>query len=99
MFTSAAQVSALGVDLRVEEHLEGPVGVVTAGVDVGAGGEESERVVEVGASVGVVTEVGVDTAGYLFEPHLVAIVRAGATFKKGKLVERPDESGGDAHAA
>ena len=26
-------------------------------------------------------------------PHLVALVRAGATFEKGKLVERPDESG------
>ena len=26
-------------------------------------------------------------------PHLVALVRAGATFKNGKLVERPDESG------
>jgi putative transposase len=28
-------------------------------------------------------------------PHLVALVRAGATFEKGKLVERPDESGDD----
>ena len=27
-------------------------------------------------------------------PHLVALVRAGATFEKGILVERPDESGG-----
>ncbi|MCA1694435.1 MAG: IS256 family transposase [Actinobacteria bacterium] len=27
-------------------------------------------------------------------PHLVALVRAGATFEKGVLVERPDESGG-----
>jgi hypothetical protein len=26
-------------------------------------------------------------------PHLVALVRAGAEFKDGKLVERPDESG------
>jgi len=26
-------------------------------------------------------------------PHLVALVRAGARFEKGKLVERPDESG------
>jgi len=26
-------------------------------------------------------------------PHLVTLVRAGATFEKGKLVERPDESG------
>jgi transposase-like protein len=26
-------------------------------------------------------------------PHLVALVRAGATFEKGKLVERPEESG------
>jgi transposase-like protein len=25
-------------------------------------------------------------------PHLVALVRAGATFVKGKLVERPEES-------
>jgi len=32
-------------------------------------------------------------------PHLVALVRAGARFEKGKLVERPDESGGNAHAA
>ena len=24
-------------------------------------------------------------------PHLVALVRAGATFKNGKLIERPDE--------
>lgn len=32
-------------------------------------------------------------------PHLVGLVRAGAEFKNGKLVERPDESGGDAHAA
>jgi len=27
-------------------------------------------------------------------PHLVALVRAGATFDKGKLVERPDDEGG-----
>jgi putative transposase len=32
-------------------------------------------------------------------PHLVALVRAGARFEKGKLVERPDESGGDTQAA
>lgn len=33
-------------------------------------------------------------------PHLVALVRAGARFEKGKLVERPDEeSGGDQHVA
>jgi transposase-like protein len=32
-------------------------------------------------------------------PHLVALVRAGATFEKGELVERPDESGGDQRAA
>jgi len=32
-------------------------------------------------------------------PHLVALARAGAKFEKGKLVERPDESGADAHAA
>jgi len=31
-------------------------------------------------------------------PHLVALVRAGARFEKGKLVERPDESGGDQQA-
>lgn len=32
-------------------------------------------------------------------PHLVALVRAGATFNKGKLVERTNESGGDHQAA
>ena len=32
-------------------------------------------------------------------PHLVALVRAGATFEKGKLVERPTESGGDQQVA
>ncbi len=32
-------------------------------------------------------------------PHLVALVRAGATFVNGKLLERPDESRGDAQAA
>jgi putative transposase len=32
-------------------------------------------------------------------PHLVALIRASATFEKGKLVERPDESGGDQQVA
>jgi hypothetical protein len=32
-------------------------------------------------------------------PHLVALVRAGARFANGHLVERPDESGGEAQAA
>jgi DNA-binding transcriptional regulator YbjK len=32
-------------------------------------------------------------------PHLVALVRAGGRFDKGKLVERPDKSGGDQQAA
>jgi hypothetical protein len=32
-------------------------------------------------------------------PHLVALVRAGATFDKGILIERPDESGGDQQVA
>jgi hypothetical protein len=32
-------------------------------------------------------------------PHLVALVRAGARFEKGKLVERPDESRGDQQVA
>ena len=36
-------------------------------------------------------------------PHLVALVRAGATFTNGALVERddqtPDESGGDQQVA
>jgi putative transposase len=32
-------------------------------------------------------------------PHLVALVRAGARFENGKLVERLDESGGDQQAA
>jgi len=32
-------------------------------------------------------------------PHLVALVRAGATFEKGILIERPHESGGDEQVA
>jgi len=32
-------------------------------------------------------------------PHLVALVRAGATFEKGKLVERPDDQRRDQQAA
>jgi putative transposase len=32
-------------------------------------------------------------------PHLVALVRAGARFEKGLVVERPDKSGGDQHVA
>jgi len=32
-------------------------------------------------------------------PHHVTLVRAGATFEKGKLVERPGESGGDQQVA
>ena len=31
--------------------------------------------------------------------HLVALVRAGARFEKGKLIERPDESRGDQQVA
>ena len=51
-------------DLREKRLVaQPPVGVVAAGVDVGAVGEQAEGVVEVGASVGVVTEVGVDTGG------------------------------------
>lgn len=55
-------------DLR-EERLVArpPVGVVAAGVDVSALGEQAERVIEVGASVGVVAEVRVDTSGHLVE--------------------------------
>lgn len=29
---------------------------------------------------------------YVNAPHLVALVRAGATFEKGVLVERPDQA-------
>jgi transposase-like protein len=32
-------------------------------------------------------------------PHLVALVRAGARFENGKLVQRADKSGGDQQAA
>ncbi len=32
-------------------------------------------------------------------PHLVALVRAGAKFDNGKLIERRDESGGDQEVA
>jgi hypothetical protein len=28
-------------------------------------------------------------------PNLIALVRAGAVFKNGKVIERPDESEGD----
>ena len=43
-----------------EERLvaQPPVGVVAAGVDVGAVGEQAEGVVEVGSGVGVVAESG-----------------------------------------
>jgi len=83
---------SVGVDLRIEEHLEGsvvldaqlvvlvdedlgeerlvaqpPVGVVASSVDIGAVGEQTERVVEVGAGVGVVAEVRVNTASHLVE--------------------------------
>ncbi|WP_162494733.1 hypothetical protein [Tessaracoccus flavescens] len=52
-----------------EERLvaQPPVGVVAAGVDVSAVGEQSEGVVEVGAGVGVVAVVGVDATGHLVE--------------------------------
>ena len=77
---------SVGVDLRIEEHFEGPVvldaqlvvlvdvdlgeeglvaqasvGVVAPLVDVGAVSQEPEGIVEVGAGVGVVAVVGVDT--------------------------------------
>ncbi len=32
-------------------------------------------------------------------PHLVPLVRAGATFHKGQLVERPDDQGGEQQVA
>lgn len=32
-------------------------------------------------------------------PHLVAFVRAGVKFERGRLVERPDGSGGDQQVA
>ena len=32
-------------------------------------------------------------------PHLVALVRAAATFERGQIVERPEESGGHQHVA
>jgi hypothetical protein len=32
-------------------------------------------------------------------PHLVALVRVGAKFENGNLIERLDASGGDAQAA
>jgi len=52
-----------------EERLvaQPPVGVVAAGVDVGAVGEQSEGVIEAGAGLGVIAEVGVDAAGHLVE--------------------------------
>jgi hypothetical protein len=38
-------------------------------------------------------------AGARNAPHLVALVRAGARFENGQLLERPDKSGGDQQAA
>jgi len=37
--------------------------------------------------------------GAVNAPHLVALVRAGATIEKGELVERHEESGPDQHVA
>ncbi|WP_238384867.1 hypothetical protein [Segeticoccus rhizosphaerae] len=55
-------------DLREERLVaQPPVGVVAAGVNVSAVGEQSEGVVEVGAGVGVVAEVRIDAAGHLVE--------------------------------
>ncbi|WP_170931308.1 hypothetical protein [Aeromicrobium sp. PE09-221] len=51
------------VDLGEEGLVaQAPVGVVAAGVDVGAVGQQVEGVFEVGAGVGVLAVVGVDTA-------------------------------------
>ncbi|MCA0435139.1 MAG: hypothetical protein LCH98_01400 [Actinobacteria bacterium] len=64
----AQLVVLVDVDLREERLVaQPPVAVVAADVDVGAVGEQAESVVEVGAGIGVVTEVGVDTAGHLVE--------------------------------
>ncbi|MCB9411226.1 MAG: hypothetical protein H6525_00005, partial [Actinobacteria bacterium] len=64
----AQLVVLVDVDLSEERLVaQSPVGVVAARVDVGAVGEQAERVVEVGAGVGVVTEVGVNAAGHLVE--------------------------------
>ncbi|MEZ3156770.1 hypothetical protein AB1K56_07530 [Microbacterium sp. BWR-S6Y] len=56
---------------------QAPVGVVAPAVDVGAVAQQPERVVEVGAGVGVVSEVGVDATGHLVEfgddPVLLAL--------------------------
>jgi len=45
----------------------------------------------------------IDTAQHLWRavnaPHLVVLLHAGAVFENGKLVERPDESGGEIPAA
>ncbi|WP_244223214.1 hypothetical protein [Brevibacterium aurantiacum] len=58
----------LDVDLGEEGLVaQATVGVVAAGVDVGAVGQQVERVFEVGAGVGVLAVVGVDTAGHLVE--------------------------------
>jgi len=45
-------------------------------------------------------EISTDPGRAVNAPHLVALVRAGAVFKNGKLIERPDESeGGDQQVA
>ncbi|MFV0257487.1 MAG: hypothetical protein ACK5PP_03425 [Acidimicrobiales bacterium] len=46
---------------------QAPVGVVAAGVDVGAVGEQVEGVVEVDAGVGVLAVVGVDASVHLVQ--------------------------------
>ncbi|MGO3041234.1 hypothetical protein [Ancrocorticia populi] len=58
----------LDVDLGEEGLVaQAAVGVVAAGVDVGAVGQQVEGVCEVGAGVGVFAVVGVDAAGHLVE--------------------------------
>ena len=45
-------------------------------------------------------EISTDPAAGRQRTHLVALVRAGAVFKNGKLIERPDGSeGGDQQVA
>ncbi|WP_211220872.1 MULTISPECIES: hypothetical protein [Agrococcus] len=64
----AQLVVFVDVDLGEERLVaQPPVGVIAAGVDVGAVGEQAEGVVEVAAGVGVVAEVSVDATGHLVE--------------------------------
>jgi hypothetical protein len=54
----------------------------------------AQRLAQRGAAPNVSSSTGLSA-----KPHLVALVRAGARFEMGKLVERPDKSRDDQQVA